>query len=435
MARSARWQLSVLFLGLVCILSSRADAQAGGGPSGAGGAGSGGAGSSGGGGSGPGAAGTGGGSASAPPKPVLTSPPANPNDPFYQYFEDKKRLEEAYGTKIGLNIDLLNQSVLVGPHTEVRWVARYDLGIHQKLWPGAEADMDVRGGWGNGPDVDFHNTVNTNQYAQTYANIFVLHLWVQQKLLDDQLTLRGGKMDVGDFMDVNRFGYYNFVGYSFAHNFAVPLPGNPLAGMFTFTPKQAPWVYFSGAMGNGAQSSYTAGFEELANGRTAPFALGELGFKTRFFGLDGVYRFEGWYDGRVLKSIDGSRVDGEREGGAISFDQNLTEKFGVFVRWGSSNQQDFTPQQYWSAGFDWFGPIPSRPRDDFAIGVVQNIFSSQRKKVVGNAADHETYLECYYNAYITQWLQIQPIAQVVANPGGVNASSEFILGVHVMFRF
>jgi carbohydrate-selective porin OprB len=259
---------------------------------------------------------------------------------------------------------------------------------------------------------------------------------VQQKLFDDQLTFRGGKMDVGDFMDVNRFGYYNFVGYSFAHNFAIPLPGNPLAGMFTFSPNGMKSIYFSGAAANGAQSSYRAGFEELENGPRALFTLGELGFKTKFFGQDGVYRFEGWYDARDLPSIDGADPsDGGRAGVAISFDQNITKQFGVFARYGYGNQHEFTPMQYLSAGFDWFGPIPSRPKDDFAIGMVENIFSNQRNVVINNASDNETYIEAYYNAVITKWAQVQPFAQVVANPGGTNSSAEVIAGVHVALRF
>jgi carbohydrate-selective porin OprB len=383
------------------------------------------------------ASGQAGAGAGAPPRPVLATPPSNGSEILFDYFQEKQNIEDAFGTKIGVNIDLLNQSVFLAPGTpESRYVARYDLGFHQRLWAGAEADLDVRGGWGDGPDVDYGNTVNTDQYANTGSHIFVLHLWVQQKLFNDQLTLRGGKMDVGDFMDVNRFGYYNFVGYSFAHNFAIPLPGNPLAGMFTVAPNAAKWIYFSGAVANGAQSSYHAGFDELTHGPRALFALGELGFKTNFFDQEGIYRFEAWYDARHLGSIDGTGPQSSDRGGvAISFDQNVTKNLGLFVRWGYGNQHEFTPQQYWSAGFDWTGVIPWRPKDDVAIGLVQNIFSDERHAVVQNGSDNETYLEAYYNVYLTQWMQAQPFVQVVDNPGGIARATETIAGVHVGFRF
>lgn len=415
----------VVAIALIAGSSNLLLAQAGGGPAGAGGPG-------GGGGSGQGQSG---GGTAAPSQPPTLTPPAS-SDPLFDYFAAKKRLEDEYGTRVGLNIDLTSQTVLFGPgNPETRYVARYDFAVHQKLWEGAAADLDVRGGWGNGIDVDYDNTVNTNQYARTGSRAFVLHLWLEQKLLNDQLTLRGGKMDLGDFMDTNRFGYYNFVGYSFAHNFAIPLPGNPLAAMFTYEPEWAKWFYISGGVANGAQSSYRAGFEELANGPTGLFALGEVGFRTNFFDQKGVYRFEYWYDGRDLQSLDGADQDDGRVGFALSFDQNITEKFGVFLRYGYGNQQEFTPQQYWSAGFVWTGPIPTRPKDDFAIGVVQNVFSSQRDTTVDNAADNETLIEAYYNIYLTQWAQIQPMVQMVANPGGQDRSTEVIGGVHVAFRF
>ena len=419
-----------------------AAAQAGGGGGGGGAGGAAGGSAAGGGGAGGGAsggaAGSSAGGTSAPPKSELTQPPAS-SDPLADYFNWKQRIYDQYGFKAGLNIDLTDQTVVAGPGGNFsRAVARYDLGLHQRLWQGAEVDMDVRGGWGNGPDVVFDNTVNTNQYARTGSHLFVLHLWVQQKLWDDQLILRAGKMDVGDFMDVNRFGYYNFVGYSFAHNFAIPLPGNPLAAMFTLAPKWANGAYLSGAIANGYHSginSYRGGFDDLFAGNTELFALLELGFKTKFFGQDGVYRFETFYDGRDLENIAGTKSDNQRGGFAISFDQNITKQFGVFCRWGYDNQHEFTPNQYWSAGFDWFGPIESRPKDDLALGVVQNLFSNQRDLIVDNASGNETYFELYYNAYITQWLQIQPMAQVITNPGGQSRSTEVIGGVHVALRF
>ena len=371
--------------------------------------------------------------AQAPATPAYT-PTVPPSDPFYNWFEWKKDLEQKYGTKIGVNVDLTAQPVIAGPDTFTAGVARYDLSVNQQLWKGAVADLDLRGGWGDGPDPVIGNTVNTNQYAQTGSHLFVLHLWVQQKLLDDQLTLRGGKMDLGDWIDTNRFGTYNFVGYSFAHNSSIPLPGNPLAMMFTIEPKDS-IVYVSAGVANGAQSSYVAGFEDLFDGNTALFAIGEVGAKTKLGGLDGVYRFTTWYDGRDLTPIDGGPTEDSRWGAAISFDQNLTTDFGLFARYGTSSQNEFTPQTYISAGFHWQGPIPSRKQDDLTIGFVNNIFSSDRDEVVANASSFENYVEAYYNLAVTPYLNVQPMLQVITNPGGVEQQTEVIMGVHVGLRF
>lgn len=397
---------------------------AGGGPAGAGGAGGGAS----------GANGTGG--TNAPAQATDTIAPHD--DPLKPYFDAKKRFEDRTGTRVSLNVDLTNQQSLAGPDFLNRSVARYDLGIHQRLWTGAQADLDIRGGWGDGPDAapDLLNTVNTNQYARTDSDAFILHLWVEQKLFDDQLTLRGGKMDLGDWMDTNRYGTYNFVGYSFAHNSSIPLPGNPLAGMVTFAPKSVPWMYVSAGAANAAQSSYRAGFEELAEGRTALFTLAELGIKTDFNGRQGNYRFEAWYDGRDLPSINGSDPDDDgRAGFAVSFDQEVAKNVGLFFRYGIGGQHEFTPREYYSFGVDLLGPIPGRPRDDLAVGVVVNLFDDERDDVVTRASDNEAYLEAYYNYWVSDAMQIQPMLQVVTNPGGVSRSTEVLVGVHVALRF
>lgn len=387
-----------------------------------------------GGGGGPGGGSTASNSGAQGPVAPTDAPEVGPNDPLRGWFDFKKSLEQKTGTRLGLNIDLTAQAVVAGPERFDREVARYDLSVHQMLWKGAEADLVVRGGWGDGPDPVLGNTVNTNQYAQTGSELFVLHLWVQQKLLDDQLTLRGGKMDLGDWIDTNRFGFYNFVGYSFAHNSSIPLPGNPLAVMFTLEPKDT-WWYVSAGVANSAQSSYEAGFTDLTDGDTDLFAIGEFGLKTKIRDLEGRYRFIAWYDGRDLVSIDGGATDNSRAGAAISFDQNLTRDFGIFLRYGGSGQEEFTPQQYISAGIHWQRPFPNRPWDDFTVGFVHNLFANDRDDVVPGASSYENYVEAYYNYAVTPYLNVQPMLQVITNPGGIDQQTEVVLGVHVGFRF
>jgi carbohydrate-selective porin OprB len=316
-------------------------------------------------------------------------------------------------------------------------VWRYDFGLRQRLWPGATMDLDVRGGEGDDPAVRFANsTMNTNQYAGTPNEGFILHLWVEQKLWDEQLTLRGGKLDLGDWMDVNRFGYYNLLGFSQNHNPAIPFPGNPLAAMITVEPKSVSWLYASAGVANAEQSSLTGGFHELREGKSSLFAMGELGLKLNFNGQPGIYRFIGWYDGRDLAPIGGKtgETSDGRYGVALSFDQNLTRDLGLFARYGLADQSEFNPRHSWQVGFDWKGVVPGRPKDDLAVGLVQNVFDDARKRVVRDASEHESYLEAYYNYVAYDWLQVQPVFQMLHNPGGVERSPAWIVGVHVAIR-
>ncbi len=369
----------------------------------------------------------------AGPTPEVTDPTAV-YGPLAGFFQAKKQLEKDTGTIPRLNIDLTNQSAVSGPDDFTSWVWRYDFGITQKLWQGAQADIDVRGGQGPDAGAFIGSTMNTNQYGATGSLAFVLHLWVEQKFFDDQFILRGGKMDLGDFMDVNRFGYYNFLGFSQNHNPAIEFPGNPLAGMFTIEPKNVP-LYLSAGCSNAAQSSYQSGFRDLVRGREAPFAMTELGIKVNPAKQPGIYRFIGWYDGLNLTTLDGGRVDNGRYGLALDFDQNITADLGLFARYGFADQNEFVPRQFWQVGFDWKGIIPGRSKDDLALAVAQNRFSSQRQRITANAANSETYIEAYYNAVIYDWVQLQPFLQVLENPGGRREDAAWILSMHLIFRF
>ncbi len=368
------------------------------------------------------------------PAPEVTEP-APSYGPLAGFFNAKKELEKSTGTIPRLGFDLTSQSVTSGPNRFTTLAWRYDLGILQKLWPGAQADLDVRGGQGTDAGTIIGSTMNTNQYGRTGSYAYVLHLWVEQKLFDDQLTLRGGKMDVGDFIDVNRFGYYNFLGFSQNHNPAIEFPGNPLAGMFTIEPKSVPWLYFSGGMGNAAQSSFQAGLNDLVRGKTATFAIGELGLKPKIAGQQGIYRFQAWYDALALAPIGGGPLVGDRYGLALDFDQNLTKDLGLFARYGYGDQNEFTPRQFWQLGFDWKGVIPGRPKDDLALAVAQNLFSSRHARVTPDASSSETYIEAYYNYVVYDWFQVQPFLQVLTDPGGKHGDADWILSVHLAFRF
>ena len=158
--------------------------------------------------------------------------------------------------------------------------------------------MDAHGGTAGAIDTLVHNGVNTNQYENPGGDIYILRLAFYQKLFDDKLTLRIGKFDISDFMDYNRFGYYNFLAYSFAHNTAIPLPGNTLGAMFTLHPND--WLTLQGGFNNSDQTPPTLGFNTFGNGDF--LQLYEASAKTHFFGQDGSYRFLGWYDSADRKA-------------------------------------------------------------------------------------------------------------------------------------
>ena len=45
---------------------------------------------------------------------------------------------------------------------------------------------------------------------------------------------------------------------------------------------------------------------------------------------------------------------------------------------------------------------------------------------MSNATDTETYWELYYNLQMTPWAQLQPVLQLVDNPGGRDENGKLI---------
>lgn len=363
-----------------------------------------------------------------PPENPAPTPIAAHEGPLTSYDIFKQRLYQTTGTKYILSLDFVDQQIIDAPSKGYnRGVARFDLGIDQDLWKGATFSMDARGGVGTGIDPLIPNFVNTNQY-ETVPPIFILRLAFYQSFLNERVILRVGKFDVGDFIDYNRFGYYNFLAFSFAHNTVIPLPGNTLGALVRVKPVD--WLILQGGFSNMDQAPTEAGFTSFGN--RDYLQIYEAAYVTKFFGQDGTYRFLGWYDNRTLARPDGGGLEAGRGGVGVSFDQNITKMFGLFARYGYSDQHIVDVVQHWSAGFLWTGPIQARPKDTLGLGVLQNYYgAAHRARVRTNAADVETLLETYYQYELNPYTSVVPTFQYVGNPNGTHRKGEFIAALHV----
>lgn len=373
----------------------------------------------------------------SPAQPPVKTGISALDDTWDGYQNAKDRLRNATGTGISLNWDIVYHYMFTGPAQHAsRGVERYDLNINQRLWQGAVVDFTLRGGWGKGVDPVVPNFANTDQFEGVGTGAFVLHLYFAQKLFDNQLTLRIGKFDIGDWLDTNRYGYYNFIGYSFAHNSTIPLPGNTLGAMFTYEPNWAKWFYIQGGVSNAIQNPRESGLNNSFDSSAQYFAMGEAGIRTKISGMDGIYRFIGWYDPRTLTREDTGTTEKNRAGFALSFDQDITRQLGLFFRYGFADQNVFEPRQYISYGFNIKEPIPGRTKDDLSIGVVHNLFApGWEASNSARNADYETYIEAYYQAWLTPWMFLQPAVQIVTDPGGMSRSTEVVGVVHLGLRF
>lgn len=160
-------------------------------------------------------------------------------------------------------------------------------------------------------------------------------------------------------------------------------------------------------------------------------------------GLPGTYKLGGWYNSRRfndrMQMSDGlPLVDPLGNGQAATRRGNWSvyavadqlvwreagttdQGLGVFARImggpGDRNLLNF----YVDAGVSYKGLLPGRQNDTLGLGVAYSRFSDSRgRNDVASGLPpirrNETLVELTYQAAVTPWLQVQPVAQYLLNP-------------------
>jgi porin len=312
-------------------------------------------------------------------------------------------------------------------------------------------------------------TVQAIYGADTVRLVYVAY---QQKLLDDRVEFRVGRIAAGDDFLVSPYNY------AFVEN---GFDGNP-AGVFYNAPGMTPYPHATwGAlvMGRPTKRTYVKG--GLYNGDTSIrdnkhhgldwsmdgplFAIGEAGYQLNGLpgdqGLIGNYRVGGWYDGSQFtdfNTVARGHAPGVTRGnwGLYGLFDQMLVRFGEpssnrgFGATGSvliSPDQSVSQMPFFStAGFLVRGLFPSRPTDGAGFGVVFGQFSndlqdSQRRAQQTNPTvgvqRHETALELTYAFRFLggAWF-LQPDLQYIIRPGGTGRiSNAFVAGVRVGINF
>jgi porin len=121
---------------------------------------------------------------------------------------------------------------------------------------------------------------------------------------------------------------------------------------------------------------------------------------------------------------------------------------GVFFAFGASDGNPNPIQYSFLAGIGGKGIMPSRPDDNFGIGIARTQFSSEfapfLRQALNLGLQHEDASEMYYNAALTGWLNLTVDLQII-NPGLkkqlnsadtlVNIDTAVILGTRLRVRF
>ncbi|MDD3905819.1 MAG: carbohydrate porin [Candidatus Omnitrophica bacterium] len=310
--------------------------------------------------------------------------------------------------------------------------------------------------------MSLYSNVNRDT-NDTSANIPITELWYEHYLFDKQLTITAGKLDPANYLDQNEYAFNEctqFLGRIFRNSPAIEWPNdNTLGASVTVAPEAVPYIAVNASYFN-ADNTYKNIFDK-------PFISAELTFMpAKAFKYDenmwgGNYRFYWWYNGlehSKLVNVGESAADVCKEkntGFGISFDQMITDIYGVFARLGwerhdinivSTNPNAAPLEGMWALGAQMKGKYWKRPDDVLAFAIGQAVPSSQYKNsddaiAAGAGGAPEGHFEVYYNMKLTKNLAISPDFQWIWNPHGISesyqgyANSIFVYGVRAQLDF
>jgi porin len=337
---------------------------------------------------------------------------------------------------------------------------RYDLcaladleklaGLH-----GGRIVAQARGGWSNGIGETVGSLMGVNTVAIGDEPAILWRLYYEQRLLDNKVKVRVGKIDLTDSPDCfGAAGSFDttpftndetakFLNRSLFNNPSIPMP-QPGLGTWVQAAPVKEW-YVAAAVADADARVRETGFNTAFHGPDDFFSIYETGFLPKLpssnGALQGGYRVGMWYDPRAKERFDGSGQKRDDVGFYTNCDQMVwkendkkddTQGLGVFARYGIADADVNEIKSFWSTGVQYQGLIPTRDKDVMAFGVGQSRLSRE----AGFGESQETSLEWYYNIALTPWLHVSPDVQYIFNPGGDSSATDaVVLGVRVKMSF
>lgn len=295
------------------------------------------------------------------------------------------------------------------------------------------------------------NTTGANADIESFDNdqLHATEFYYEHKT-GDALALTLGQLSLTGYIDANAYANderAQFLANSFVNNPTIEFGGSDnfygLGARVTYTPFKGVDLTAGAFDGDG---DYAETFDR-------PFVMAELDVNTGLFGREGNYRLYYWNrQGRPAASLgdtanpnDPALEKAANQGAGISFDQELTEDSGVWLRAGMQRHKVAQSDRYVGAGGNLKG-VAGRAEDTIGFGYGVSFMGKDYKGYLADTqpsfrASAEHYLEIYYNVAVDgatddTGFHIAPDIQYVVNPGGdADAAKFFIYGMRLQTFF
>lgn len=299
--------------------------------------------------------------------------------------------------------------------------------------------LETGDGVGGGNDLKVFSGLNRDA-DDSDSSVSVTEVWYEHYFQNFPLTFTFGKIDPTSYLDSSEYANdecTQFLGEAFRNSPAIEFPDDSAFG-FRLALEPTNFLDLELAAMD-ANANWENVFDDV-------FFSGQVNFKPSFWKRPGNYRVYGWLNGKNHISWgDSSKTKKKNYGFGLSFDQELTNCLGVFLRYGWQNPKvyldgsDLSLERFWSAGFQIIGNRWNRAEDIFAFAFGE-ITPSGDYKTLGNLkAKSEKHFEVYYSYKANKRLSVIPDVQLVWDPYGGDASNGnktiFVGGIRAQLNF
>jgi hypothetical protein len=290
--------------------------------------------------------------------------------------------------------------------TQLHAVALWDVVEHPVLGKGSLGlyFVDVRQFLGKSASAlsehcDTSLGVNDGDVEEPFTAL--KDFWWEQRLLDERLSVLAGQIELQGLMNANTYAdddTFSFLAQPVATNPATVIVPAGLGAFAQAVPSDR-W-YLSLAFVDAAANGEYPDFETFANGEY--LYAGELGLTPEIPGVGaGTYRLTGFWR-------DETAAAPAAAGWALSFEQDLGERAGLFLRYAAVDEEECDLEQVLGTGV-----VLRRPfgRDRDWIG-----FAFMWGDVTDDSLRNEYALETYWRVRLTERLEFTPDLQIHVHP-------------------
>jgi porin len=403
-------------------------------------------------------------------EPTPTSQPAEPTDPVTAWLHG----ESATGDWLGLRPKLedMGLSFKASLTIDSSWnlqggLDTADHAFRHRFDANLTLDTQKLVGWKGGTFfLDFYTINGDNGSAkltgavQAFDNIDapgrtqVAELWYEQKLLDDCLRVKVGKIEANsEFAYVNnecRFLHCGSLHSSSGFSPTIldfPTYPDPAMGLVVYG-YPTPWLQLGFGLFDGALQ------EGIATGSRGPatffgepadlFLIGELGlvWSLQQETLPGRLGVGGWGHTGTFDRFDGNAQNGTAGGFLVlsqtvyrmnPADKECDRGLALFAQYGWADPNVSRINHHVGLGAEWKGALPMRKND--VTGLYASWAVLTDRPGAGFTQRSEVALELFYKVQLTPWLSVKPDLQYLINPGGVGRNNALVATLRLEITF